>query len=149
VDPDPFVPNSVCNDGIDNDGGGAIDLADPGCRDANASLEDPQCDDGIDNDGEGGIDLADPGCNDESWRNLESPQCQDGVDNDADGGIDLADVDCAHSGDNREASGSCGLGAELALLLPPLAMARRRLRRLRSLQAEIPRGVVTSGLIGP
>ena len=55
-----------CEDEIDNDGDGLIDLADPGCDNDNDNKEtDPklkQCSDGIDNDGDGLIDLADPGC---------------------------------------------------------------------------------------
>ena len=57
-----------CNDGIDNDGDGLTDLADPGCENAqdNDEYNDPppttQCSDGVDNDGDGLVDLADPGC---------------------------------------------------------------------------------------
>ena len=60
-------------------------------------------------------------------------QCSDGADNDADGRIDHpADPQCADAHGLLEAAGagaSCGLGVELALLLPWLAWARRR--RLR------------------
>jgi hypothetical protein len=52
-----------CNDSIDNDGDGKIDLADPGCtsRIDNSEIN-PQCNDGIDNDIDGKIDMADSGC---------------------------------------------------------------------------------------
>lgn len=64
-----------CSDGFDNDGDGAIDLADPGCGgDPNALNESPQCNDGVDNDNDGYIDLADPGCNGDPTRR-ESPAC--------------------------------------------------------------------------
>jgi uncharacterized repeat protein (TIGR01451 family) len=67
---------SQCSDGIDNDGDGLIDSADPGCHtDGNASNPNsydpsrndesvfvPQCKDGLDNDHDGLVDSADPGC---------------------------------------------------------------------------------------
>jgi hypothetical protein len=55
----------ACADGIDNDGDGLVDLADPGCANgADTSEHSSQlaCDDGTDNDGDGLVDLADPGC---------------------------------------------------------------------------------------
>lgn len=94
-----------CNDGLDNDGDGAVDADDPGC----SSTDDPTeknpaepCDDGIDNDGDGRIDFdvityndpafqagfGDPGCGSPNW-GTESPQCQDGLDNDSDSSIDF------------------------------------------------------------
>jgi arylsulfatase A-like enzyme len=64
----------ACDDGIDNDGDGAIDAPeDPGCPAPQASPEDPACDDGIDNDGDGYVDFADPGCN-ASWPYTEEFQ---------------------------------------------------------------------------
>jgi hypothetical protein len=95
--------SAACGDGIDNDGDGLADAADPGCDDLeDASERSPlyACDDGIDNDGDGGTDyvpdgdgdgLADaPGdlaCAGPRWR--ETSQCQDGVDNDSDGRLDF------------------------------------------------------------
>ncbi|MEN9582847.1 MAG: hypothetical protein RL641_801, partial [Candidatus Parcubacteria bacterium] len=65
-------PNPVyaCNDGIDNDGDGLVDQADPGCTSATDNNEYNYvptpvvyaCNDGIDNDGDGLTDQADPGC---------------------------------------------------------------------------------------
>ena len=102
-----------------------------------------RCDDGLDNDGDGLIDSADPACRDAAWPR-ESSQCQDGLDNDGDGFIDfdggvsifgddvaLADSQCSSFWDNREAAStgfSCGLGPELALILPLMGWARRRQR---------------------
>lgn len=112
-----------CSDGWDNDGDGAIDLQDTGCRNANDDSEKPhdpkcstptgpteaeQCRNLVDDDNDGLVDAADPGC----WTNTENPatynpslddesratsQCQDGRDNDGDGAADLADFSCGGS----------------------------------------------------
>jgi uncharacterized membrane protein len=58
------------------------------------------------------------------------PACDDGLDNDADGLVDMADPQCTsppHITEHR--SPACGLGFELAIALPLLAMTRARLRR--------------------
>ena len=97
------------------------------------------CDDGLDNDGDYGVDFApgstldDPSCASASAAN-ERTQCSDGVDNDNDGkydwngaGVGAADPQCGGANGaskNKEASG-CGIGFELALLLPLLARRRR------------------------
>ena len=101
----------ACNDGLDNDVDGLVDLADPGC--ANAS--DPSelnaafaCDDGLDNDGDSLVDHADPGCanaTDTSEQNA-SLACDDGIDNDGDGLVDLADPGCANATDTSEQNAS-------------------------------------------
>jgi MYXO-CTERM domain-containing protein len=75
---DPSNPGSVmgaCNDGIDNDGDGAIDLADSGCPTGSSNIENPQCSDGFDNDGDGLTDFGgDPDCTDNfSNRELALP----------------------------------------------------------------------------
>jgi subtilisin len=126
-----------CADGIDNDGDGLSDDDDPGCEssgDPFEKIDTLPCDDGDDNDFDGAIDMDDPGCHEPSWP-TESPACSDGVDNDEDGGIDFAgsppDSHCSSASQNSEASASqlsCGLGPGLALLLPCLWAARRRLR---------------------
>jgi streptogramin lyase len=55
-----------CDDEVDNDGDGVVDLADPGCSGAADASEvgTGACDDGSDNDGDGRTDLADPDCKD-------------------------------------------------------------------------------------
>ena len=126
-----------CDDGVDNDGDGFTDGADPGCDDANDLFElgSLPCDDGIDNDGDGDVDLADPGCYGPGWPS-ESPACDDGIDNDGDGGIDFdgvpPDADCASASQNSEAAASrpsCGIGPGLALVLPLLRRLRLRSRQ--------------------
>ena len=120
-----------CDDGFDNDGDGLADFPDdPGCADAlDGSERDSAlvCDDGVDNDGDGAADHpADPGCRGAGWH-TESPACDDGDDNDEDGWIDLADPDCTYGWQIRETPPpSCGLGAELLVVLGAVGALRRR-----------------------
>ena len=99
--------------------------------DSVVSLAPGQCFDGLDNDSDGDVDYAaDVGCS--SGFAIEGPQCDDGLDNDSDGFIDwdggnggTPDPGCASPTDPLEL---CGIGPELALLLPVLAALRRRQR---------------------
>jgi DNA-binding beta-propeller fold protein YncE len=76
---DPANPGSItgaCNDGIDNDGDGQIDLADPSCPSAALSIENPQCQNGVDDDGDGLADAGDPSCSGASDdRERAGPSC--------------------------------------------------------------------------
>ena len=82
-------PKPQCSDGVDNDGDGKVDAADPGCHsDGNA----------------GNPGSYVPGDNDES-NPPPSSQCSDGVDNDGDGKVDAADPGC-HSDGNAGNPGS-------------------------------------------
>jgi hypothetical protein len=83
-----------CEDGVDNDGDGDVDLADAGCKNAGWHTENPQCNDGVDNDGDGLIDLADGGCLNRPYRDSEMS-----------------------GGFGGGGGGGCGLGFELALVL--------------------------------
>ncbi len=93
----------ACADGIDDDGDGLADLDDPGCRNPSWTLENPACDNDLDDDNDGRIDW-DGG----SGGGLPDPQCADGP------------------WRNKESASSCGLGAELALVVPLLAWLWRR-----------------------
>lgn len=98
---------------------------------------DPACSDGFDNDGDGDVDYPDDlECNGPGDRS-EVPDCRDGLDNDGDGGIDWdgaglgpADTFCTTPDRKYErAQKACGLGPGLALMIPLLAVARRRRRQ--------------------
>jgi hypothetical protein len=135
------VCETPCNDGVDNDGDGAIDYPlDAGCASKDAIREDPTCQDGIDNDGDWWIDgPVDVGCAGVA-ATREDPACADGIDNDGDGKLDFdggrslgavnptaPDPDCAGTPSSSEAPlGSCGLGFELGPVLVLLATLRRR-----------------------
>jgi hypothetical protein len=123
-----------CDDGIDNDGDGGVDFDPATAADPGDESNPPA--------GEG-----DPGCRNPGWM-TESPKCQDGLDNDGDGRIDYdaglsrngfadlagPDEHCVARPDrNCEKGGcrSCGLGAELALLLTAWLWIWRRRRGIR------------------
>jgi lysophospholipase L1-like esterase len=142
-----------CSDAVDNDGDGTVDFGeDFGC-DSPYDLSERTtpgviaCDDGVDNETvpDGLIDFPDdPGCA-HPVQVTESPACQDGEDNDLDGKIDAdgglsalgyaaadPDPDCKSAFQNRENSVTyCGIGVELALLVPPLIWWYRRPRGVR------------------
>ncbi len=70
----------ACNDKIDNDGDGLVDMNDPGCssrRDTSELNPNIECDDGIDNDGDGAVDYNDGGCS--SPTDNDESNCGDGV----------------------------------------------------------------------
>jgi len=81
-----------CDDGIDNDADGDIDLKDASCADSSGPSEVSAafpCDNGIDDDGDGAMDFPfDRGCA-SPVATTEAPACQDGIDNDNDGLVDL------------------------------------------------------------
>jgi hypothetical protein len=109
-------------------------------RDQIMAVMKPECSNESDDDGDGFCDTAsgfcndgstpgDPGCRNPDWH-TESPECDDGIDNDGDGAIDTADTTCGNAWQISETPiAGCGVGAELALILPPLLLLRRRLQR--------------------
>jgi hypothetical protein len=103
---------SVCDNGLDDDGDGLVDTADPACAsNPTFTREDTQCQNGLDDDGDGRIDY--------------------------DGGASLfgtpiapLDPQCTGPQRNRETPTGCGLGAEVALALAGVGwLCRRRGRR--------------------
>lgn len=87
---DPRIGREDCFDGIDNDGDGRIDCADPLC--ATACFTEIDCGNGIDDDGDGAIDCADSDCFwDCFWGEAN---CHDGIDNDGNGLVDCEDPEC-------------------------------------------------------
>ena len=118
----------------DRDGDGAMNFDEQlaGTDPHNSGSVLGACNDGIDNDGDGLIDLADGGCGGNAASSIENPQCNDGYDNEADGLVDFgSDPNCSSTADNREAPNQCGLGAELAFVLVPLMLVRKRRGRAR------------------
>ena len=68
-------------------------------------------------------------------KSLAPAACYDGLDNDGDGRFDYpADPDCYSglNGTEQFIASSCGVGPELALVLPLLAAARKRRLAARS-----------------
>ncbi len=89
-------PVAECGDGIENDGDGLTDQADPGCRGSTWPFEDPACNNGVDDDADGLTDHpADSnGCNGK-FDLSEVPDCGDSIDSDLDTRIDFpADAGC-------------------------------------------------------
>lgn len=85
----------TCNNGVDDDGDGLADNADPHCFFTGTLENTPAvCADGIDQDCDGLIDCADPDCAGVITEN-SAATCADGIDQDCDGLIDCADPDCA------------------------------------------------------
>ena len=108
-----------CEDGLDNNGDGAIDSEDASCRLWGTESPNPQCieqsecADGADNDGDGLIDAEDDDCKPENCSGdcdlavflaFEGPvpACSDGLDNDGDGWIDRDDTGCLNERDDDE-----------------------------------------------
>src|SRR5262245_61754413 len=98
-------PQSDCHDGLDNDGDGLIDSADPGCplNDDVSEAPDPPpppkkaCENSMDDDGDGLVDLLDPGCSSskDDDETDPPPECNDGIDNNMNGKMDFpADPGC-------------------------------------------------------
>jgi hypothetical protein len=133
----------ACSNGVDDDGDGVVDGADPGCAsalDVSELSHLAQCDDGLDNDADGDVDFpADPGCTGLTG-SPEGTVCDDDLDNDRDGKIDWdggsggapADPRCAGNPlGKKEQEPLCGLGFEAGLAVAAWAALRRRRSRPR------------------
>ena len=101
------VGASNCANGIDDDGDGAIDGADPSCipfvSDEDGAVDTSACTDGRDNDGDGLIDHDDNDCvgpaDESEGPRVDASDCDNGVDDNGDGTAD----NCAPG---RDAEGS-------------------------------------------
>jgi len=129
------MPQTVCTDGIDNDGDGSIDYpADPGCDDESDNDESnppvAMCSDGRDNDADGFIDYPDdPGCfsplqnseADDCPDGPDCPLCSNGLDDDGDGLTDYPqDLGCTAASDDDEWEtnpAACGPGLVVTRLM--------------------------------
>jgi hypothetical protein len=127
-----LVPLAMCDDGADNDGDERIDFdgkegsdPDQGCKNALWATESPACQDGLDNDGRPGIDF-DGGLS----LDLDGNGSIDAEFNFATPPVGSADPQCGGVPHRKgeQAPKVCGLGFELALLAPVLAVLRRRMR---------------------
>jgi len=101
---------AACSNGIDDDGDGLVDAADPGCERPDGPFEEDAergaaCTNGLDDDRDGLADADDPGC-------AATPTvaaCRNGVDDDGDGKADWPDdAGCATAWDRTEGSESLG-----------------------------------------
>jgi hypothetical protein len=127
---------SQCANGVDDDGDGLDDLADPGCTNGgdldeqDPDLHDPSvpCNDGVDNDDDGLVDFSDdPGCVN-SQGTIENPECDDGIDNDGDARTDaVSDIQCVASWDPDEGVPGAVLNLDAQIHGDPVEPLRARL----------------------
>lgn len=114
-----------CNDLLDNDADGQIDLDDPGCTEG---LDDdetdpavpPQCADGQDNDGDGDIDYPDDANCLAAGQDREAPACEftdDVQEVGPEGGVIMFDT----RGDPTTGEASCGGGSPQAVVAITIA----------------------------
>jgi hypothetical protein len=103
-------PRTLCRNGLDDDGDGAIDAADPECAAgetweggaADACFRLDRCANGVDDDDDGDLDAADTDCQGGGAFEGPVPACANGLDDDGDGVADRADPDCVDERDDDE-----------------------------------------------
>jgi hypothetical protein len=83
-----------CADGLDNDGDGSVDCADPDCQGSPGCLLSEDCTNYVDDDRDGLVDCSDPDCLDSPDCAPQPEICNSGRDEDRDGLIDCYDPDC-------------------------------------------------------
>ncbi len=108
--PSPVRPN--CSDGLDDDGDGLIDCADPDCESSwwcsVVEQRESNCVDGVDNDSDGLADCEDADCG--VLNECRESDCGNGLDDDGDGASDCVDVDCLVDRPDLCGELSCGDG---------------------------------------
>jgi hypothetical protein len=106
---------SRCDDGLDDDGDGRVDCADPDCAGFLVCQSDGVeiCDNGLDDDEDGKTDCRDNDCAGASacTKSLDE-DCANGVDDDNDGRVDCMDPDCAHCPHCRPQDEICDNGQD-------------------------------------
>ena len=124
ADPTETDPALLCDNGLDDDGDGLVDSADPACwtlyiypSAATELTTEIACDNGADDDGDGLVDVLDPGCvgSLDQSEHASTLACDDGVDQDGDLAVDFpADSDCADALDPFEGpdAAACGNGQD-------------------------------------
>jgi hypothetical protein len=133
------TPLVACDDGADNDGDGWADYSttsfprDPGCGSATGASETSQCQNGVNDDGDGLVDF-DGGVS--IYGSCSAGTCPTGVSDPNQDGVPDPDPHCVGKPwHDRERPAGCGLGVELALLLPVLTrlgLSRRSHAKTRS-----------------
>ncbi len=104
-----------CRNGVDDDGDGRVDAADPGCEEAEDPSEadppePPACADGVDNDGDGATDYPDDEDCVTAGTPMEAPLCA----------LDSPILRVGQAGGDVELPALMGLGASQGGCAPPL-----------------------------
>ncbi len=106
------ITQFACENTLDDDSDGLVDMNDPGCTSPTDDDEYnlvvlPKCSNTLDDDSDGLVDMNDPGCtsptDDDEYNTIVSlTACNNNVDDDGDGLVDMNDPGCADASDNDE-----------------------------------------------